>query len=321
MGKADTVTKQYMEDNQVFADAFNYLIYGGREVIQPEKLHRLDSVAVEVPYGSDGAELPVQKVRDELKYLTAMADEHAAYVILGIENQDEIHYAMPVKNMVYDALEYAGQVRKAASSHRKAKDAKKHSAGEYLSGFYKEDRLVPVITLVVFFSAEEWDGPMSLHEMLNVQDEEILSLVENYHIHLIAPAYLNDRELDKFHSSLREVLSFIKYSTDKQQLEKLVDKNEKFSVLDRKAAMVINICTNSKLKIDPNQEVVDMCKAIADMRSEERREGHMAGIKEGALDKAKETALNLREMGMNPEIIAKVVNEDIKMVDQWLKER
>ena len=38
--------------------------------------------------------------------------------------------------MVYDALEYAGQVRKAASSHRKAKDAKEHSAGEYLSGFY-----------------------------------------------------------------------------------------------------------------------------------------------------------------------------------------
>ena len=85
--------------------------------------------------------------------------------------------------------------------------------------------------------------------------------------------------------------------------------------------MVINVCTNSKLKIDPNQEVVDMCKAIADMRSEERREGHKAGIIEGALDKAKETALNLREMGMNPEIIAKVVNEDIKIVDQWLKER
>ena len=106
-------------------------------------------------------------------YLTAMADEHAAYVILGIENQDEVHYAMPVKNMVYDALEYAGQVRKAASSHRNAKDAKEHSAGEYLSGVYKEDRLVPVITLVVFFSAGEWDGPMSLHEMLNVQDEEI----------------------------------------------------------------------------------------------------------------------------------------------------
>lgn len=316
MGKADTVTKQYMEDNQVFADAFNYLIYDGKEVIQPEKLHRLDSVAVEVPYGSDGAELPVQKVRDELKYLTAMTDERAAYVILGIENQDAVHYAMPVKNMVYDALEYAGQVRKAASSHRKAKDAKEHSAGEYLSGFYKEDRLVPVITLVVFFSAEEWDGPRSLHEMLSVQDEEILSLVENYRIHLIAPASLNDGEFDKFHSSLKEVLSFIKYSTDKQQLEKLVDSNENFSVLDRKAAMVINVCTNSKLKIDPNQEVVDMCKAIADMRNEERMEGRIEGRMEGAQEANKAIALKmLKKGGFSHEIIAEITGlspEEVK---------
>lgn len=314
MGKADTVTKQYMEDNQVFADAFNYLIYGGKKVIEPEKLHRLDSVAVEVPYGSDGAELPVQKVRDELKYFTAMSDEHAAYVILGIENQDEVHYAMPVKNMVYDALEYAGQIRKAASSHRKAKDAKKHSAGEYLSGFYKEDRLVPVITLVVFFSAEEWDGPMNLHEMLNVKDEEILTFVDNYHIHLIAPAYLNDRELTKFHSSLREVLSFIKYSVDKQQLEKLVDKNEKFSTLDRKAAMVINVCTNSKLKIDPKQEVVDMCKAIADMRSEERTEGRMEGVQEAN----EATALRmLKKGGFSYEMVAEMTDlslEEVKIL-------
>ena len=29
MGKADVVTKNYMRQNHVFADAFNYLIYGG----------------------------------------------------------------------------------------------------------------------------------------------------------------------------------------------------------------------------------------------------------------------------------------------------
>ena len=36
MGKKDTVTKNYMEDNATFADAFNFLIYGGRQVIKPE---------------------------------------------------------------------------------------------------------------------------------------------------------------------------------------------------------------------------------------------------------------------------------------------
>ena len=32
MGLADTVTKAYMKENTVFADAFNYLIYGGKAV-------------------------------------------------------------------------------------------------------------------------------------------------------------------------------------------------------------------------------------------------------------------------------------------------
>ena len=29
MGKVDTVTKAYMRKNNIFADAFNYLIYDG----------------------------------------------------------------------------------------------------------------------------------------------------------------------------------------------------------------------------------------------------------------------------------------------------
>ena len=32
MGYADTVTKEYMRNNAVFADAFNYLIYDGAQV-------------------------------------------------------------------------------------------------------------------------------------------------------------------------------------------------------------------------------------------------------------------------------------------------
>ena len=30
MGKVDTVTKAYMRKNNIFADAFNYLIYDGK---------------------------------------------------------------------------------------------------------------------------------------------------------------------------------------------------------------------------------------------------------------------------------------------------
>ena len=41
MGKVDTVTKAYMRKNNFFADAFNYLIYDGKPVVNPEQLREL----------------------------------------------------------------------------------------------------------------------------------------------------------------------------------------------------------------------------------------------------------------------------------------
>ena len=129
----------------------------------------------------DGAAVPVQKFRDVQKLYAAMTDGKMEYVLYGAENQAEIHYAMAVKNNLYDALEYAGQVEEAAKSHRKEMKRKKEqgedpvdeyrktpNAGEFLSGFWVEDRLVPSITVTIFFGSEEWDGPLSLWQMKGV---------------------------------------------------------------------------------------------------------------------------------------------------------
>ena len=35
-----------------------------------------------------------------------MTDGNMAYCILGIENQSDIHYAAPVKNGLYDLMQY-----------------------------------------------------------------------------------------------------------------------------------------------------------------------------------------------------------------------
>ena len=133
MGTKDTITKDYMADNRIFADVFNHMLYKGKNVIDPDTLHPLDTTALAVPYGSGTSEVPVQKFRDEFKSLNVMHDDSRIYLLLGIENQSEPHYAMPVKNMVYDALEYAGQVENSARSHREAKQWPSTS-GEYLTG-------------------------------------------------------------------------------------------------------------------------------------------------------------------------------------------
>lgn len=135
-----------------------------------------------------------------------------------MENQDKIHYAMAVKNMLYDALQYAKQVEESKRSYRdnsKTKEEKvRLNSEEFLSGFRKADRLMPVVTLVVYFGDKEWDGAKSIHEMLSVDDEKLLSYIPDYSINLIEPAKISDEEYDRFKTDLGAVMQFIKHQSD-----------------------------------------------------------------------------------------------------------
>ena len=78
MGTKDTITKDYMADNRVFADVFNHMLYKGKNIIDPDTLHPLDTTALAVPYGSGTSEVPVQKFRDEFKSLNVMHDDSSS---------------------------------------------------------------------------------------------------------------------------------------------------------------------------------------------------------------------------------------------------
>ena len=48
IGAIDAITKAYIRKNEVFADAFNYFMYDGAQVIQPECLKELDSTEIAI---------------------------------------------------------------------------------------------------------------------------------------------------------------------------------------------------------------------------------------------------------------------------------
>ena len=122
--------------------------------------------------------------------------------------------------------------------------------------------------MTIFFGSEEWDGPLSLFEMMDVSDPEVLACMDNYHMRLIAPAQMSD-EIMKFQSSLREVMLFIKYSKNKENLSRVLAANEeRFREVERRAADVIETITNSGMKYDEKEKVVDVCQAIQEMRKE-----------------------------------------------------
>lgn len=97
MGAIDIEGRKYLSNNVIFADAFNYLLYDGDEVIKADSLKEVDTAEITVPYGNQ-ARLPVQKYRDLLRLWNAMEDDNAIYVLLGSELQGRVHYGMPVKD-------------------------------------------------------------------------------------------------------------------------------------------------------------------------------------------------------------------------------
>ncbi|MCM1106457.1 MAG: transposase, partial [Blautia sp.] len=68
--------------------------------------------------------------------------------------------------------------------------------------------------------------------------------------------------------------------------------------------------TNSGLKYDEEDEVVNVCQAIQEIRQEER--------KIGELNKAKEDAKNFYKLGVEVEKIAQGVGYAVETVKGWL---
>ena len=247
MGMADAVTKQYMKENTVFADAFNFLLYNEENVIQPQTLRELDTAEVVIPFTVDDKgkkqAQAVQKYRDILKMTTVMTDDKAAYVLFGVEAQPDIHYAMPVRNVIYDALQYGRQVTEISKRNRK-------NSGQTMA----------------------------------VTDKGLLQHIPDYRIKLIAPAGIDSDEMDKFHTSLREVLSYIKYSKDADKLAEYMNHNQRMEHLEVGAAQVIKEVTNTKFQIPKGMEEVNMCEAIEVLMKRSETEG----ITQGKLSLLKE---------------------------------
>ena len=73
-------------------------------------------------------------------------------------------------------------------------------------------------------------------------------------------------------------MRYIKYANDKEMLDKILITEQRFKSLERSAAEIINVATNSKIKFEQGKETVDMCLAIQEMREESRNEGRIEGI-------------------------------------------
>lgn len=269
--RKDIVEKIYLEDKSRFADLINAFYFGGREVIRPEDVNEMTG-EVRSLGKHDGNIKTSYKSRDILQKVAC----GMRFIVVGVEEQSEVHYAMPVRVMEYDTAEYSRQLRKIGKEHREKKDLQ---GAEYLSRFSKNDRLIPTMTLVLYFG-ERWDGARRLHDLLDFSGylPEVKTAVADYPLHILeVTRYKN---LERFRTDLGLVFGFLQNTKDPKRLKSFVAAHQEgFSDLREDAYDVLRVNADIRelRNVDKgfrNQEGgVNMCYALKIMQEEAREEG------------------------------------------------
>ena len=276
MGSKDTLTKNYLKRPEIFVDAFNYFLFGGEKVIKPKDLKEEDPTETAV-MRKMGKAFPSQKMRDVLRRCTIRRSKYATLVLLGIEGQSDVSYIMPVRDYLYDALNYADQLETIRKKHAETNDLK---GAEFISGFSKKDRIVPVITLCVCFDKKHWDGPRSLYDMFGKIDPRIKKYVNDYTLNLITPNEIED--FTRFSSELGIAMEFINISDDKKKLRDIIESREDYKSVDVSTIDIINTYTSANIsKKQAEGGRVNMCTAIQGLIEDGKIEGMREGQERG----------------------------------------
>ena len=178
--KPDVVLKNYWNDNARFADFFNAVLFQGENVIDPKDLEDVDTEESSVLEHRQYAE-SVTAARDSIKIQKKSTKHGVELVMLGLENQEHVHYGMPLRVMGYDYGTYRKQYESNAVKYTKTKDL---TEDEFLSRMKKSDRFTPVITIVIYYGEKAWDAAVCLHDMLDIPGQMKL-FVNDYKMLLV----------------------------------------------------------------------------------------------------------------------------------------
>ena len=272
MGTTNVVTNEYMKDERRFADAFNFFLFDGEQIVCSEKLKEADPVELAVIMEGDQP-YQVEKIRDVLKNSLFLTDGDYSYLLMGIENQAEVHMAMPVRSLIYDGLCYGEQVTKRTRQRRALK--MEEDSAEFLSGFGRKDRIKPVLTLIILWKAGPWNGPKCLFDMFDKVDDRVKEYVNDYKIHVIVPDEIDD--FNKFRTELGVALEFIAGSQKHEYIDR-IRTNERFKKVTNETVNLLNICTGAAIELNEKEGVVDMCKGIEDLKQIVREEARSEGM-------------------------------------------
>lgn len=305
MGERDISINAWLQDKERFADLFNGLVFNGEKVVKKEELVLLPTHTKTI---IEGKQKGKKKRREGLeKYRdVVMLWRGVTLAFMAIENQENINYQMPIRTMLYDALSYREQTKDIWQGLTQ-EERSLLSKSEYISQFRKNDKLTPVVTLVLYYGDDDWEGPIHLHDMLELpndsQKAEIIKrVVPDYKMNLVELAKVDNK---CFVTDLQIMFGMLKYRKDKVSLLKYIEMNHDYfaeideATLDAGMSLLSFSSTladklerlwESGRKEDIKNKGGDynMCKAIEDMMNDSREEGYRVGEIVGTIKTCKD---------------------------------
>lgn len=289
MGEKDITLKDYLSDPKRYADLLNGSIFQGRQIIDAKELREADTVQSK----SDESSV-LERINDITMKQTK---DGSLFAVWTVANQEHIDYGMPARVMLQDALSYDRQLKELRRQDREYTDS-----GEFLSRIKKEDRLHPVITLVVYWGDEEWQGARSLHDILDfgaspALAQEMKNLVPEYPLHFLNLSEIHD--YSHYRTELKTLFELYDRRKDKAAFTQYVKEHDECSHLSTETYWALGILLNTKkLKtIIPQAERIehDMATNVIDEIWEDALQ---EGIKKGRQDGKLEILYNLVHDGL-----------------------
>ena len=215
--------------------------------------------------------------------------------LLNIENQSTEDSDMPFRIIGYEGAKYNSQL---------------------ISG--SDERYV-VATLVLNFNTKKrWSTPKSIKESLkNKYPIELDEYINDYKVNVIDVAFMDKEDIKKLNSDFKAVAKYYYLKRNNiEDFEELGDCNLKYPVQTFATMKALTgdsrfeTAYNDYVETHKDDKGVTMEKILDTIEAR--------GEAKGKELQAKETAINLKNMNMDEETIAKAVGRDTETVKKWI---
>ena len=305
MGKKDITLKNYLSDARRYADLLNGSIFQGKQVIHAEELKE----AATVQSKSDHYAV-LERTNDITMKQT---QDGSLFAVWLVENQNHIDYSMPVRVMLQDSLTYDRQLKEIKKGNLNKKAFA--NAGEFLSKVSVDDRLHPVITLIVYWGDDHWTGARSLHDMIDFGKDDILAkelkkLVPEYPLHFLNLSEIHDYK--NFQTELRLLFELYDRRNNKKEFQKYLCNHEACSQMDMETYQTLGILTGMKEltnnTILKKEADTNMWKAIEDLITDGKTEGRL----EALFELVQDGLLSIKDAALKASMTEDVFSSEMK---------